>query len=312
MENIISIYESASGLVQCTIRSQGCRYRLNGYGCIMCNYGADKNITKEELSTALHKYVEPILKDRVLFGTYGSILDESEISVGVLNELMQFIKGSNAKTIILETHYKTITKRILEYISESIPNKEIIFEVGLESSDKSSIITIGKDICLEDLRNTIHLVHEYNMEISANILVGVPFKDTKAQVLDALETVQWAFNNKVNSVVLFPMNIKPNTHIYDLYMNGEYTEISGWLLAEVLLNIDKEYLDKVHIAWYGNRKINNIRPITCNKCKDILMDFYKSYDKERDINKRIELIQKLFKSNVDCDCKAQVINNVYN
>lgn len=150
------------------------------------------------------------------------------------------------------------------------------------------------------------------MEISANILVGVPFKDTKAQVLDALETVQWAFNNKVNSVVLFPMNIKPNTHIYDLYMNGEYTEISGWLLAEVLLNIDKEYLDKVHIAWYGNRKINNIRPITCNKCKDILMDFYKSYDKERDINKRIELIQKLFKSNVDCDCKAQVINNVYN
>lgn len=311
MENTISIYESPSGLLQCTIRSVGCKYKLSGAGCIMCNYGKDRNVTKEELRTALHKYIEPILKDRVLFGTYGSILDESEMSVGVFNELMHFIKGSCAKTIIFETHYKTITKRILEYIKESIPNKNIVFEVGLESSNKSSMINIGKDISLEDLRSTINLVHQYNMEISTNILVGVPFKDTKGQILDTLETVQWAFNNKADSVVLFPMNIKPNTQIYDLYMSGEYTEISGWLLAEVLLNINEKYLGNVHIAWYGNRKINNIRPITCNKCRDILMNFYESYDKERDMHTRIELIQNLLRNNTDCDCQAQVINSIY-
>lgn len=80
------------------------------------------------------------------------------------------------------------------------------------------------------------------MEISVNILVGIPFKNTKEQLIDALSTIHWSFSNKVDSVVLFPLNIKVGTEI----QNSK--PVSSWLLVETLLNINKDKLDKVHIA----------------------------------------------------------------
>lgn len=306
MNSIIDIYESPSGLVQCTIRSQGCKYKLNDKACIMCNYGADKNVTVEELEYSLNTLVMPIVKDKILFGTYGSILDESEISKELFDVILNFINSIGTKIIIFETHYKTINQKALQYISNSLTNKIVIFEAGLESSNKDSILNIGKDINLEELKYTINLVHKYNMEISTNILVGVPFKNTKEQLLDALETIHWSFSNKVDSVVLFPLNIKAGTKLQ------HNKPISSWLLVETLLNIGKDKLDKVHIAWYGNRENNgSIKPLTCSKCNSILMDFYKSYEFNRDAKTRSKLLRKLLKNSCECDCQAKVIKSIY-
>lgn len=306
MNSVIDIYESPSGLVQCTIKSQGCRYKLSGKGCIMCNYGADRNVTVEELEYSLNNFVRPIVKNRVLFGTYGSILDKSEINKELFDVIINFIKSIDTSVIIFETHYKTISQRTLQYISEALLDKEIIFEVGLESSNADSLLSIGKDINLEELKHTINLVHEYNMEISVNILVGIPFKNTKEQLIDALSTIHWSFSNKVDSVVLFPLNIKVGTEI----QNSK--PVSSWLLVETLLNINKDKLDKVHIAWYGNRENNgSIKPLTCSKCNNILMDFYKSYEFNRDAKTRSELLQKLLNNTCKCDCQTKVINDIY-
>lgn len=307
MNSVIDIYKSPSGLVQCTIKSQGCKYKLNGKGCIMCNYGADRNVKVEELEYSLDKFVRPIVKNRVLFGTYGSILDESEINKELFDTIINFIKSIDTPIIIFETHYKTINQRTLQYVSEAIPNKEVIFEVGLESSNEDSILNIGKDINLEELKHTINLVHKYNMEVSTNILVGVPFKNTKEQLLDALETIHWSFSNKVDSVVLFPLNIKLETKL-------QYNKpVSSWLIVETLLNIGKDKLDKVHIAWYGNRENNNsIKPLTCNKCEGTLMSFYKQYEFNRDAKTRSELLQKLLNSTCECKCQTKVIDSIYN
>lgn len=306
MDNVINIYKSPSGLVQCTIKSQGCRYKLGGKGCIMCNYGADRNVTVEELEYSLNNFVRQMVKNRVLFGTYGSILDESEISKELFDTIINFIKSIDTPVIIFETHYKTITQKILHYISEAIPNKEVIFEVGLESSNEDSILNIGKDINLEELKHTINLVHKYNMGVSTNILVGLPFKNTKEQLLDALETIHWSFSNKVDSVVLFPLNIKLETKLQ------HSKPISSWLLVETLLNIGKDKLDKVHIAWYGNRENSgSIKPLTCSKCKGILTKFYEQYEFNRDAKVRSELLQKLLNDTCGCNCQTKVINSIY-
>ena len=43
---------------------------------------------------------------------------------------------TNTKIIIFETHYLTINASILELIKQKLVDKEIVIELGLESSNK--------------------------------------------------------------------------------------------------------------------------------------------------------------------------------
>ncbi len=314
---LYSTYEN-NGVFQICFKSRGCVNYLAGF-CIMCDYGVGTNITSEELEIAFDNALkESHEKIRILLlNSYGSILDYNEISENCLNALLKKIKETDIKNVIFETHYKTITIEKLQLIKRMLHDKNVSFEFGLETSDEK----IREDYLLKCIDNnrfiaTVNLIHSFDMKVSANIIVGIPFLTRDDQVKNAIESVDWCFKHGIDEVDLFPMNIRPYTLLEELYRRKEYDIISHWLLIEVLESIPYRYLKDIYIAWYGNRdlkyddKVHSIFPTSCPKCEKKLDNFYEEYLKNKDSKCRKKLIQDLIAhKNCNCYFKNEIDDN---
>ncbi len=77
----------------------------------MCDYGVGRNLTPTELEKALEETLRPALSGvkTILFGSYGSVLDEYEISSECLDVILDFVSKCSFDNIIFETHYSTVT-----------------------------------------------------------------------------------------------------------------------------------------------------------------------------------------------------------
>ena len=313
--NYCCTFES-DNLFQINFESIGCKNSYNGK-CIICDYGRGRNITKEEMLHALNFAISNIKGNprTLLINTYGSILDEFEFSKENLIALLIEINKLNFKSIILETHYKTITQEKLDLIKKYINNKNIFFEIGIERfNEKYRKYCLNKDINNNELFNTINLIKENNCFVSANILIGIPFLDTYQQLNDVIESINIAFKNKIDEVTLFPINIKKYTFLYELYKNNLYKPISSWMIIEILNNVEKEYLDKITFAWFGNRDMiysNNttIFPINCDKCRKPLNKFLEDFNSAKNDNK-IKLLDEINIISKQCDCRKNFINEL--
>lgn len=305
---LYSTYEN-NGVFQICFRSKGCINYLNGF-CIMCDYGVGSNINSKELEFAFDSALKES-KEKInvlLLNSYGSVLDENEISEECFNLLLEKVRKTTIKNIIFETHYTTITEKKLSLIKEKLSNKNIIFELGLETSNQN----IRENNLLKCIDNNkfiekIQLIHLYGMKIIANVIVGIPFLNEEEQVQNALESINWCFSNNVDEVDLFPMNIRPYTLLRELYLDKKYKIISHWMLIEVLSKISEKYLKDIYIAWYGNRdldysnNLNSIFPTSCAVCKEDLLHFYELFLRNTDSNYRKKLVNDLI-LNKKCKC----------
>lgn len=313
---LYSTFET-NGTFQICFKSKGCQNYLNGH-CIMCDYGIGDNLSKAELEKA---FDEAMLESKekintLLLNSYGSVLDENEISEECLHALLKKIKETNINNIIFETFYTTITKKKLELIKNELGNKNISFELGLETANENVrannlLKFINNDIFIEKIK----LIHSYNMNVLTNIVVGIPNLSPKEQIEDALNSVDWCMKNKVDEVDLFPINVKPYTLLYTLYNEKKYEVISHWLLIEVLHRIPVQYLDKIYLAWYGNRELpyhngeHSIFPKSCPKCYNNLMKFYKEFLINNSSTFRKKLIDELINKR-KCDCYDIVLKEI--
>ena len=305
-DTLYFIYESEK-IFQLCFKSRGCKNFLAG-SCIMCDYGIGRNLTPKELEIAFDKAMldakNPI--NILLLNSYGSILDNFEISNKCFKVLLKKLKDTNIKNIRFETHYTTITKEKLNLIKSELKDRNISFELGLESaSSRVRKNYLLKQINNKDFKERIKLIHSFGMQVVVNLLVGTPFLTPKKQIDDVLDSIKWSIKNKVDEIVLFPINIKPYTLLNSLYKEKKYDVISHWLLIEVLNRIDVENLSKIYLAWYGNRKLdyNTIFPKSCLNCNDKIFNFYNMFLKDNDGLTRKKLIEDLLNNKCDCYCK---------
>lgn len=308
---LYTTYEN-HGVFQICFSSRGCVHASKGY-CIMCDYGMGECITAKQLECAFDKAISKS-KEAIkvlLLNSFGSILDENEISKDCFKLLLKKIKNIDVKTIIFETHYTTITREKLHIIKKSLPNKDIFFEFGLETSNQeireNYLLKYIDNNCLLD---RVSQIHSYGMQVIANIIVGIPFLKEEEQVNDAIDSIMWCFNHEIDEVELFPMNIRPYTLLRELFEKNEYKVISHWMVIEVLSKIPKEHLEDIHIAWYGNRDLvykggmHSVFPTFCCNCQKSLINFYDSYLKNKDCDDRKKLIEHLI-LHKNCDCYKQ-------
>ena len=100
----------------------------------------------------------------------------------------------------------------------------------------------------------------------------------------------------------------------DLYGKGKYNPINHWEFIEVLDRIPVEYLDRISIAWWGNRenifdgKIRIVYPYSCDECHDELQDFYERFYIERNGYKRKEMLKEIKK--IHCKCRKEFLRNM--
>lgn len=311
-DKLYSTYEN-NGVFQICFRSRGCSNYLAG-SCIMCDYGKGTNITKEELDFAFDKAILESKQEikMLLLNSYGSILDYHEISEECFAVLLKKLKPLNIENIIFETHYNTITYEKLSLIKNELNDKNIFFELGLETSNE--LIreeNLLKKISNNEFAKTIDLIHSFDMGVIVNLLVGIPFLTREEQIEDVLNSIEWCVMNNVDEIDLFPINVKPYTLLKELYDYGEYDVISHWQLIEVLNRVPEKYLSKIYLAWYGNRELEytngecSIFPKSCDLCYSSLMGFYSHFLSNNNSNYRKILIKKLLLEK-KCDCYSKV------
>ena len=293
------------------ISSKGCRYGRAGH-CIYCNYGYDANYSDEEKLLQ----VQHILSDQeadvdeIVMGSYGNYFDPDEIPWELFVKINAILAESNVSTIIFETHCNTVNKKYLDEIKRSlIPyKKNILIQMGLESSNPYILRkNINKAMSINHFSSTIKLVKSYGFGVIANVILGIPYLTANEQLQDALSTIHWAISHDVDSLTMFPLNVKKNTRVYELYQTGAYKRISHWMLIHLLTMLPSTMLPRVSLSWVGlrqkkGRDLGVLPPISCGKCKELLLDFYTQYNDKRDETYRTKLLSGIISNSDVCLC----------
>jgi radical SAM enzyme (TIGR01210 family) len=289
--------------------SVGCRFREAGY-CTMCDYGGGGGITAEEAVSGLKAALAhaACAVREILLGTCGSILDHREMAQPVLNAVLKAVYDSGIPTVILETHYTTVTPEILSRLQEALPGREIVMELGFESSDPWVLEhSLCKYMDLNALSDTVALIQSFGMGAVLNVFLGAPFLTPEQQLRDAENSIAWAVSHGASRAVVFPANIKPNTLLWQLYQENAYHRLSHWMLIELLWRLDDTLLEKVELSWYGDRQeagqcTEILPPESCPECHPLLMAFYRAFMEDFDPRQRRRLLEDL-RHKTHCSCK---------
>lgn len=287
--------------------------------CSMCNYGICQNFNEEEAKRELDNMIFPEDISIIVLEASGSFLDEREISKELRKIIFQKIATiKTLKFIDIETHYTTITDSVLNEISEIFKDypAEVEFEFGIESVDSDVLRVYNKDINLNKLLDIIYKIEKYGYYCELNFLIGAPTLTVREQIEDTLNSIKWMIENCPDGTiaVLFPINVKEYTLIGELYKKGKYDLVYQWAFIEVLSRIPTKYLDRISIAWWGNRvnvydgpkKIKH--PYSCDKCHDELQEFYNKFYLERRPNERKKLLQEI--NQIQCECRKEFLQKL--
>lgn len=277
--------------------------------CTMCNYGVatykkDVSVFLNEMKRIYSLFSDTV--DSLMLCTNGSFMDEKQIPLSFQKKIIEEAANYPLKTLLIETHYSTITDSKLKFIAETVRDKNIKIELGLETANESyQKYILNKRIPLNKLDKVIQKIQSYGFIVSLNILVGIPFLNEKEQIEDVINSIEWCLTRNAE-VVLFPLNIKPHTLIEYLYREGIYQPISHWLLIHILSLICDECLSKVDIAYWGNRDNicegqNVILPSSCSECHLKIVNFYINYLKATSSTARKLYIDSILES-AYCDC----------
>ena len=306
------------GLLEIAIPSVRCKHDLSG-GCIMCNYGIGRPLNSLELiKSQIYKHLDEIGEelDTLILCTNGSFFDERNLHREMQFEILDIAQKSIAQTIIIETHVDTLSKELLERVTKTLLTKNVIFEIGLESSNVFvQEYCYLKKIDLDYLSEIMNYGQKLGLEFQLNIILGAPFLSESERLYDAEQSIRWALNQGA-MVVLFPMNIKPFTLLHFMYENGLYTDLSHWLMPILLDHFSAEELENIDIAWYGNREIKyfdakTIFPCDCSFCHEKLQFFYENYAISSNGNKRKKMVEEILQLGInDCNCLHKELKEV--
>lgn len=297
-------------MLEIVFTSKCCRNDKAGT-CVMCDYGhSTKEWSDDEYIESFRNILTGDLQKykSIHLCANGSIMDEYQISKNLFSRIINELKNCSVSEIGIETHFNTVSEDKLSLIQQALPNKNIYIEMGLETVNQQCLSTlIMKSIDLDKLDITINLIKKHGFAVVLNVLLGMPFMSPAEQLKDAEKTMLWVLERDCRAVI-FPINIKPFTLLYYMYSSEFYQPVSHWLLIILLKSLPANSLDKITVAYYGNRDESyanidkhTVFPVCCPICEQSLFEFYHSFNHMYDWNSREKLINKLIEQ-VGCDC----------
>ncbi|WOO36843.1 hypothetical protein R2R35_24140 [Anaerocolumna sp. AGMB13020] len=305
-QKVFCRYERVDGGVFAEVwfMTRGCKHDRDG-GCTMCNYGKGYQVSDDEILGLIESKLAEInmpLKQLVISPS-GSMFDEEEVSHYLRREIFKLASKFECEKFITETRADTINFEKLTEMKQLIPHKNIAIELGLESANPWVLkYCVNKNLNLEDFESAVRLIKQAGLQVTANVSLGAPFMSEREQIEDAVDSVKWALEMEVDTVVVFPIHVKPGTLVSYLYESGGYNCVSLWSLVQVLKEVEEKFKYRVQISWYKNYYDNPkkilLSPNTCDDCKEEVIHILDDYKNSCNT----EIIDKLHHYN--CHCKG--------
>jgi len=239
--------------------SNPCRHLVEKGGCVMCGYSNlamfKRKISDEEVYRQFREGFKLIKKiphhEMIAIGTPGSFLDERETSRKIQRKIIKELdKKEGIYYINIESRAEFITEESLENITESLKDPyKLAIGIGLESSNELvRERCINKNMTTEEYINAVKLLKKYDISPTIYITCGKPFLSVKNDIEDAIHSINFAFDNGADRVVLLRIKVQPHTLIEFLYRKGLYKPTSLWTLIEIIKRIPEKRRRDVLIA----------------------------------------------------------------
>ena len=279
----------------------------------MCNYGkGSTEVSQDKILDELQKIVKklPWAFEDFLLTPSGSMLDTREVPYEMRDSLKKILKDIKAKRFIIETRADTVTEGNIDFLKNILPEAEKYIEIGYESGNNWILRNcINKGTDTETFEKAVKIAHEAGVKVTANVAAGIPFLSERAAIREVVFSVNKAFEQGADSVVLFPYHVKRGTLLEVLYRHQWYQCISLWSLVDILMRVPESRLDQIQISWYkdyfGEEQSNIfVSATTCQNCRQDIVDLL---DKYRE-HPSVESLRRL--SEYECECKRSWQENL--
>ena len=294
-------YSASGEMGQLWMQTPACKNSKNGT-CTVCNYWNGNRISDvvdRVIGADIHFAAEKIL----LVNTCGSCLDPYELGYPEQAKLLKWLDKVRPEEIILETHLNTLDRDTILKVRELLPNKKVSFEIGVESVSPDVLFySMNKPSGIERMKEKLELIHSVHAACIANVLLGAPFLTREEQIWDSAEAIRALLDAGADSVVLFPVNIKPHTLPDFLYEEGMYQQIRADMLVTVLERIPETELHRVDLSWYGEHAEEKvIGPYYCPKCQGSLKSYISDFVLAKTAEERNSILSKMSEQRCVCE-----------
>jgi len=293
-------------MLQLWINTPACVFSLSGK-CSICDYW--DGVTSDDSVMDTCKYIENYGNEyeTLLLDTCGSCLCEAELPFTNLMQIIRVVAQTNLKRVILESHlaYADIYK--LQTIKNALGSKELILEYGQESTSAYILkYCLNKPSMLANY-SVVRKLQNIGIFVTANVILGAPFLTVRQRVQDAVDSISELLSGGIDSVVLFPVNIKPYTLIKYLFDNGYYKRVNAAEIVMVLSKFKADELTRIDIAWFEPQRekqeaygITGFTPQYCNECGQVLLKHLFDYRAAKDGSQREMIIHHAEKDLCGC------------
>lgn len=283
-------------------KTMGCSHEWSG-GCVMCDYSFGSKTDSSEMIDCVEEALESMQEPchNLIITPSGSMLDEKEVPRDALFGILKLFAGSEHKFMGMESRADTITQPIIRQCKEILGGRFRRVYIGLECSNTWILkYCINKNQDTKVVKHAFEILKAEQVEIIANILVGIPFLTPKENVEYAVASAKWAIANGCTKCCIFPVHIKKHTHLERLAKLGIYTQTSLWTYIEVIRKLKEEIqAGKVTIDWFETYEAYNIiyPARTCDNCYVDVLSLLRKFTETKDF----EILKNL--EEYGCECK---------
>ncbi len=285
------------------IETIGCSWMRYGGGCTMCNFGGQGVPVSEYSLIAQASFGLKVVRNKPLIqiAPNGSLFDELEVPARARKKILSLVRDSGfVESFETEARVEHVNEGKIKEAKDILGDIELDIGVGLESSNPIiRELIINKGLSQEDYLRFLKLSKNLDFLTSLHVLLKPIILTEREAIEDTVNSIKWAIDHGATFVILMVSNMRRYTLNYLLWKKGLYKLPMLWSVIEVLLRLEKMYLDRVLVAGFVSNETLLFPARNCDKCTDEVMANLRMFQYTRDESFLKEA------ASIDCECREE-------
>lgn len=207
-------------------------------------------------SEALDTFGQRKMHSLFIFNAGSYFAMPEEVQTGVIDEVLRH-QARSIKRLIIESRPGNITNdRIDRLINILRPaGVKLTVRIGLETQNEHlRNHMLRKGITHDEFVAAVKVLKRHNVESGAYILIKPLQMTDEETCIEAISTVDYAFDIGMDEVYLTPLCIGPGTNYEIMWRKGQLAPPSLWIVWRVLKQIanNNRYSGRVHILPFAD------------------------------------------------------------
>jgi len=252
----------------------------------MCNFGGQGHDLPHYYLVAQASFGLKVVRGRPLIQIVpnGSFFDPVEVPPLARREILSLVRSSGfVEEFETESRLEYVSERVISEAKELLG--DIVLDVGIGLESSSPLIrelVINKGTRQEDYARFVDLSRKMDFKTTFHVLLKPAFLTESEAVEDCVRSIEYAVDLGASYVVLMVSNLREYTLNYWLWERGLYKLPMLWTLLEVLMRLDKKYLDKVLVAGFVSNETLLKPAENCPHCTNPILSKLRMFQYTRD------------------------------